>query len=60
MSQCVQIMAFRKRAKKRGYKDISIKQTALSGVYWLTAKEPVLCLKIEGEITVERMMMICR
>ena len=60
MSQHVQVMAFRKRAKNRGYKDIHIRQTELSGLYWLSAREPVLGSRVEGKITIERMMKVCR
>ena len=49
------IMAFRKRLKKRGYKDVSIKFNKESGLYVISALEPLANILINVEYSIDRM-----
>lgn len=49
------IMAFRKRLKKRGYKDVSIKFNKESGLYVISALEPLANTLINVEYSIDRM-----
>ena len=49
--QCPSIMAFRKRFKKRGYQDVSIKLDKGSGNYVVTAVEPLARVAVSCEYT---------
>lgn len=55
MAQDRVVMAFRKRMKKRGYKEIQIKKSALSGLYDVSAIEPVFLQEVSGKMTIEMM-----
>lgn len=48
-------MAFRKRLKKRGYKDVSIKFNKESGLYVISALEPLANTLINVEYSIDRM-----
>lgn len=49
------IMAFRKRLKKRGYKDVSIKFNKESGLYVISALELLANTLINVEYSIDRM-----
>lgn len=49
------IMAFRKRLKKRGYKDVSIKFNKESGLYVISALESLANTLINVEYSIDRM-----
>lgn len=55
MGQNCTVMAFRKRLRKRGYRDIHIMKSALSGLYEVSAVEPVFLQRVSGKMTEEIM-----
>lgn len=55
MGQNNTVMAFRKRLRKRGYTDIHIMKSHLSGLYYVSAVEPVFMQKVFGKMTEEIM-----
>lgn len=46
------IMAFRKRLKKRGYVDVSIKKLKDSDLYLVTAVEPLAKIQVSRECSI--------
>ena len=64
--QKVQVMAFRKRLKKRGYKDISIIQKkddngkVIPLTYIITAQEPLTKETVSAVYTIDQMIITFR
>ncbi len=50
MAQPIEVMAFRKRLKKRGYTDVSIVWDTHQEVYLVVAHEPLAGQRVETQI----------
>lgn len=55
MAQPVEVMAFRKRLRKRGYTAISILRDTNQGVYRVSACEPLAGQRVETKMSYQDM-----
>lgn len=54
------VQAFRKRMRLRGYTEISIARTDLSGIYQVSAVDPALRVPVSARVDVQSMELRCR